>query len=42
VGTCWSGPIDWDPLRTRADWYDRWNGRYLDRDDPWQYTNFAL
>jgi homospermidine synthase len=42
VGSCWSGPIDWDPLSTRADWYDRWNGRYLDRDDPWQYTNFAL
>jgi len=42
LGTCFSGPIDWDPLVTRVDFYDRWNGRYYDRDDPWQYTNFML
>lgn len=40
VGTTWSGPLDWDPVSTRADWFDRWSGRELDRDDPWQFTNF--
>lgn len=40
VGTTWSGPLDWDPLSTRADWFDRWSGRSLDRDDPWQFQNF--
>ncbi len=42
VGTTWSGRIDWDPVSTRADWFDQWNGRVLDRDDPWQFTNFQL
>ncbi len=40
VGTTWSGPIDWDPLSTRADWFDRWSGRQLDTSDPWQFQNF--
>ncbi|MHB1906417.1 MAG: saccharopine dehydrogenase NADP-binding domain-containing protein [Acidimicrobiales bacterium] len=40
VGTTWSGPLDWDPVSTRADWFDRWSGRELDRDDLWQFTNF--
>jgi homospermidine synthase len=40
VGTTWSGPLDWDPLSTRADWFDRWSGRRLDPDDPWQFQNF--
>ncbi|MDE3044138.1 MAG: saccharopine dehydrogenase NADP-binding domain-containing protein [Acidobacteriota bacterium] len=40
VGTTWSGPLDWDPLSTRADWFDRWSGRRLDPDDPWQFRNF--
>ncbi len=42
VGTTWSGPIDWDPVSTRVDWFDRWSGRELDRDDPWQFTNFLV
>jgi homospermidine synthase len=41
VGTTWSGPLDWDPLTTRADWFDSWSGRELDHDDPWQFTNFV-
>jgi len=40
VGTTWSGPMDWDPLSTRADWFDRWSGRPLDPSDPWQFQNF--
>ncbi len=42
VGTTWSGPIDWDPVSTHADWFDRWSGRELDHDDPWQFTNFLV
>jgi homospermidine synthase len=40
VGTLWSGPIDWDPVSSHVDWFDSWSGRELDRDDPWQFTNF--
>lgn len=40
VGTTWSGPIDWDPVTTKADWFDQWSGRVLDTNDPWQFTNF--
>jgi homospermidine synthase len=40
VGSTWSGPLDWDPVSTRADWFDQWSGRTFDRDDPWQFTNF--
>jgi homospermidine synthase len=40
VGTTWSGPLDWDPVSTKADWFDRWSGRTLDTDDVWQFTNF--
>ena len=42
VGTTWSGPLDWDPVSTHADWFDRWSGRTLDHDDPWQFTNFLI
>ena len=42
VGTTWSGPIDWDPVSTKADWFDRWSGRVMDREDPWQFTNFQV
>jgi homospermidine synthase len=42
VGTTWSGPIDWDPVSTHADWFDAWSGRELDRDDPWQFANFLI
>ncbi len=40
LGTLWSGPLDWDPVSTKADWFDQWSGRTLDRDDLWQFTNF--
>jgi homospermidine synthase len=40
VGTTWSGPLDWDPVSTRADWFDQWSGREFDHDDVWQFTNF--
>ena len=40
VGTTWSGPIEWDPLSSRANWFDDWSGRTLDTTDPWQFTNF--
>jgi homospermidine synthase len=39
VGTTWSGPLSWDPVSSRADWFDQWSGRTFD-DDPWQFTNF--
>ena len=28
LGTCWSGPIDWDPLSSRVNSFDTWSGRY--------------
>jgi len=40
VGTTWSGPLDWDPVTTRADWFDQWSGRVFDNEDMWQFTNF--
>jgi homospermidine synthase len=40
LGTCWSGAVDWDPLRTRSGHFDNYNGRAYDRHDPWQFTNF--
>jgi homospermidine synthase len=42
LGTCWSGPVDWDPLRTRPGHFDAYNGRAFDRDDVWQFTNFLV
>ncbi|MHB2028163.1 MAG: saccharopine dehydrogenase C-terminal domain-containing protein [Acidimicrobiales bacterium] len=42
VGTLWSGPIDWDPLSAHTDWFDQFSGRAMDRDDPWQFTNFLI
>lgn len=42
VGTTWSGPLDWDPVSTHADWFDQWSGRTLNHDDPWQFTNFLI
>ncbi len=42
VGTTWSGPIEWDPVSTRTEWFDRWSGREVDAEDPWQFTNFQV
>ena len=30
LGTCWSGAVDWDPLRTRPRFFDDYNGRAYD------------
>lgn len=40
LGTCHSGAVDWDPLRTRSELFARFDGRALDHDDPWQFANF--
>ncbi len=42
LGTQWSGPIDWDPLRNRTSFYDRFDDVLIDREDPWQFTNFLV
>jgi homospermidine synthase len=36
----WSGPVDWDPLKTRNDLFLPWIEREYDTTDPWQFTNF--
>jgi homospermidine synthase len=42
LGTCWSGAVDWDPLRTRSRYFDDYNGRAYDLADPWQFANFVV
>lgn len=42
LGSLWSGPLNWDPVTSHANWFDEWAGRKLDRDDPWQFTNFLV
>jgi homospermidine synthase len=42
LGTCWSGAVDWDPLRTRPRFFDDFNGRAYDVADPWQFHNFLV
>jgi homospermidine synthase len=44
LGTCWSGPGDWDPVSSRADLFADWGDEAdaVDRDDPWQFTNFLV
>jgi homospermidine synthase len=44
LGTCWSGPGDWDPVSSRADLFAAWGDEAdgVDRDDPWQFTNFLV
>jgi homospermidine synthase len=42
LGTCWSAPVDWDPLRTRPNYFDDYNGRAYDLADPWQFANFLV
>lgn len=42
LGTQWSGAIDWDPLQTRVDFFDRYSSVRLDHEDPWQFTNFLV
>ncbi len=42
LGTQFSGPTDWNPLRTRKDIFDQWanHAELLDPSDPWQFGNF--
>ena len=42
LGTQFSGPTDWNPLRTRKDIFDKWadHADLLDHSDPWQFGNF--
>jgi homospermidine synthase len=40
LGTCWSGAVDWDPLRTRVNPFAGWDDERLDPTDPWQFQNF--
>ena len=41
--SCWSGPIDWDPLATRFDIFGRYaRRRSQDPSDPWQFVNFLV
>jgi homospermidine synthase len=44
LGTCWSGPGDWDPVSSRADLFAAWGDEAdgVDHDDPWQFTNFLV
>ena len=44
LGTQWSGPTDWNPLKNRKDLFDKWadHADLLDPDDPWQFGNFLV
>ncbi len=44
LGTFHSGPTDWTPLKHRTDLFSQWGDEAdsVDRDDPWQFTNFLL
>ena len=44
LGTCWSGPSDWDPVSSRVDLFAQWGDEAdtVDHDDPWQFTNFLV
>jgi homospermidine synthase len=44
LGTQFSGPTDWTPLRSRKDIFNKWadHGDLLDPSDPWQFGNFLV
>jgi homospermidine synthase len=44
IGTQFSGPTDWTPLKTRKDIFNQWadHGDLLDPSDPWQFGNFLV
>ena len=42
LGTFHSDAVSWDPLSSRVDLYEGYNSRVVDRDDPWQFTNFLI
>jgi homospermidine synthase len=37
-----SAAADWDPLANRNDLFEGWNDKKVDRQDPWQFTNFLV
>jgi homospermidine synthase len=37
-----SAAADWDPLVNRNDLFEGWNDKKVDRQDPWQFTNFLV
>ena len=37
-----STPSDFDPVSTRIDPFEGWNGIEYDDQDPWQFTNFLI
>ena len=37
-----SQAADWDPLMNRKDLFESWNNKKVDRNDPWQFTNFLV
>ena len=37
-----SQAADWDPLMNRKDLFEGWNDKKVDRNDPWQFTNFLV
>ena len=37
-----STPSDFDPVSTRVDPFEGWNGVEYDNEDPWQFTNFLI
>jgi homospermidine synthase len=44
LGTLHSGRADWDPVSSRRDLFARFSDEaaHIDRDDPWQFTNFLV
>lgn len=44
LGTLHSGPTDWDPVSSRRDLFANFadEADHVDRDDPWQFTNFLV
>jgi homospermidine synthase len=44
LGTIHSGPSDWTPLKGRNDLFAQWGDEAdsVDREDPWQFTNFLV
>ena len=37
-----SEAADWDPLVNRRDLFEGWNNKKVDKNDPWQFTNFLV
>jgi len=42
LGTFWSGPADWTPLKNRAVYFKENPENTFDRDDVWQFKNFLF